>query len=552
MATIKIKYKNQEHTYEKGVTLLEISNEFKDDFKSDIIVATINNRLVSLDSKITKNCNVDFYDVFNILGSRTYIRGLFFLFIKAVKDVLNSDVKLMYFVDKGVYCEILTNNLISEVTVEKIKIRMKELVDGKLPITKIMVSRFDAIDYFSKINQMDKAQSLRFISNSTISLYKLDNTLDYFYGVLPRNTSYLTKFNVKYLKENKVMLLPPYTFEEDEKLNFDKNNKLIENVDVQAKYLENININTSVELNNTISTGKYGDVIRISESIFNNQLFKIVDNITKNKDIKIVLITGPSSSGKTTISKKLSLFLKSKGYNPIPISVDDFYTNIKDRVLDETGKPELEKIEAFDTNQFNKKVLELLNGNEVILPKFNFIEGKQEYDDKNKIQMKHKSILIVEGIHAFNEKLTEMIPDKNKFKLFISPVTPLNIDNHNLFKSTDNRLLRRIVRDNRTRGSSASTTLKIWKKVRKTEEELILPYSKEADEILNTSLVYELGVLKTYAEPLLFSVDENDPNYDDALRLINIFRVILGIPSEDVPDDSIIREFIGGSCFKVL
>ena len=458
----------------------------------------------------------------------------------------------MYFVDKGVYCEILTNNLISEVTVEKIKIRMKELVDGKLPITKIMVSRFDAIDYFSKINQMDKAQSLRFISNSTISLYKLDNTLDYFYGVLPRNTSYLTKFNVKYLKENKVMLLPPYTFEEDEKLNFDKNNKLIENVDVQAKYLENININTSVELNNTISTGKYGDVIRISESIFNNQLFKIVDNITKNKDIKIVLITGPSSSGKTTISKKLSLFLKSKGYNPIPISVDDFYTNIKDRVLDETGKPELEKIEAFDTNQFNKKVLELLNGNEVILPKFNFIEGKQEYDDKNKIQMKHKSILIVEGIHAFNEKLTEMIPDKNKFKLFISPVTPLNIDNHNLFKSTDNRLLRRIVRDNRTRGSSASTTLKIWKKVRKTEEELILPYSKEADEILNTSLVYELGVLKTYAEPLLFSVDENDPNYDDALRLINIFRVILGIPSEDVPDDSIIREFIGGSCFKVL
>ena len=307
MATIKIKYKNQEHTYEKGVTLLEISNEFKDDFKSDIIVATINNRLVSLDSKITKNCNVDFYDVFNILGSRTYIRGLFFLFIKAVKDVLNSDVKLMYFVDKGVYCEILTNNLISEVTVEKIKIRMKELVDGKLPITKIMVSRFDAIDYFSKINQMDKAQSLRFISNSTISLYKLDNTLDYFYGVLPRNTSYLTKFNVKYLKENKVMLLPPYTFEEDEKLNFDKNNKLIENVDVQAKYLENININTSVELNNTISTGKYGDVIRISESIFNNQLFKIVDNITKNKDIKIVLITGPSS-GKTTISKNFHYF----------------------------------------------------------------------------------------------------------------------------------------------------------------------------------------------------------------------------------------------------
>ena len=552
MANIKIKHKDEQYEYEKGTTLLDIAKDFKKDYESEIIAALVNNRLVSLETKMTRSGNVEFLDATNPLGNRTYVRGLYFLFIKAVKDVLNCDVKIMHLVGDGVYCEILTNNLISEVTVEKIKLKMCDLVEEKLPITKITVSRLDAIDYFTKVNQPDKAESLRFISNSSISLYKLDDTLDYFYGVLPCNTSYLTKFNVKYLKENKVILLPPYVFLSEEKLKFEKNEKLIRAIERNDIYLNNLKINTSVDLNNTISTGKYGDIIRMTEVIQNNRMFEIVDKITKNKDLKIVLITGPSSSGKTTTSKKLSLFMRSKGFEPIPISVDDFYTDMKDRVLDKNGKPEIERIEAFDTNQFNKKISELLDGKEVVLPKYNFIEGKQEFNDKNKIKMKDNSILIIEGIHAFNEKLTEMIPSKNKFKLYICPLTPISIDNHNLFKMTDNRLLRRIVRDNRTRGASASQTLKMWKKVREIEEEMIVPYSNEADEIFNTSLMYELGVLKTYAEPLLFSVAEDDPNYDDAIRLINMFRVILGIPSDDVPNDSIIREFIGGSCFKDL
>lgn len=552
MANIKIKHKDEQYEYEKGTTLLDIAKDFKKDYASEIIAALVNNRLVSLETKMTRSGNVEFLDATNPLGNRTYVRGLYFLFIKAVKDVLNCDVKIMHLVGDGVYCEILTNNLISEVTVEKIKLKMRDLVEEKLPITKITVSRLDAIDYFTKVNQPDKAESLRFISNSSISLYKLDDTLDYFYGVLPCNTSYLTKFNVKYLKENKVILLPPYVFLSEEKLKFEKNEKLIRAIERNDIYLNNLKINTSVDLNNTISTGKYGDIIRMTEVIQNNRMFEIVDKITKNKDLKIVLITGPSSSGKTTTSKKLSLFMRSKGFEPIPISVDDFYTDMKDRVLDKNGKPEIERIEAFDTNQFNKKISELLDGKEVVLPKYNFIEGKQEFNDKNKIKMKDNSILIIEGIHAFNEKLTEMIPSRNKFKLYICPLTPISIDNHNLFKMTDNRLLRRIVRDNRTRGASASQTLKMWKKVREIEEEMIVPYSNEADEIFNTSLMYELGVLKTYAEPLLFSVAEDDPNYDDAIRLINMFRVILGIPSDDVPNDSIIREFIGGSCFKDL
>ncbi|HIU40394.1 MAG TPA: nucleoside kinase [Candidatus Aphodocola excrementigallinarum] len=552
MAMIKIKVNDKEYDYEKGTTLLEMSKKFQSEFKSDIIVALVNNKLMSLDTKITRNAKVVFKDATDVLGNRTYQRGLYYIFIKAVKDVLNCDVKIMHLVDNGVYCEILTNNLISEVTVEKIKIRMREIVEAKMPITKIIVSRLDAIEYYERVNQFDKANSMKFISNSSVSLYKLDDTLDYFYGVLPCNTSYITKFNVKYLKDNKVVLLPPYEFLKDEKLKFDKNEKLLSAISRNDEYLENLGINTSVELNNSISNASYGDIIRISETLQNNRLFEIADKITKNKDIKIVLITGPSSSGKTTTSKKLSLYLRCKGYEPIPISIDDFYTDMKDRVLDENGKPEIEKIEAFDTNQFNKKISCLLNGEEVILPKYNFVEGRQEFDEKSKVKMKDKSILIIEGIHAFNESLTEMIPDKNKFKLFICPLTPLNIDNHNLFKMTDNRLLRRIVRDNRTRGASASDTLRMWKKVRKIEEEFIMPYQKDADEVFNTSLVYELGVLKTYAEPLLFSVDDEDPNYDDAMLLINMFRVILGIPSDDVPNDSILREFIGESCFKVI
>ncbi len=551
MSIIKINYKGKELQKEKGVLLSDIKNEVKDDYEYDVIAASVNNRLTSLDSKLTKSCTVDFFDITTANGIKTYERGILFLFIKAVKDLLNCDVRILYNVDNGIYVEILANNLISEVTVEKIKIRMRELCEQELPITKIMVSRIDAIDYFEKINQMDKANSLRYISNSSISLYKLDDTLDFFYGVLPDNTKVLNKYNVKFLKDNKVILMiPNYNNVSDfENVKLNKNDKLIEAVEKNYSYLNSLEISTSVELNRMISTGDYSDLIRISESIQNNELFNIADKISKDKDLKVVLITGPSSSGKTTISKKLTLFLRSKGIKPLPISIDDFYTNLDERVLDENGEPEKERIQAIDTNQFNKKISELLNGKEVKLPKYDFITGKQKISDVS-TKMSEKSVLIIEGIHAFNEQLTEMIPDKNKFKIYICPLTPLGIDNHNRFKSTDNRLLRRIVRDNMSRGASASVTLQVWKNVRKAEEEMLMPYVKDANYVLNTSLAYELGVLKTYAEPLLFSVSEDDPNYDEALRLINLFRVILGMPSDNVPNDSIIREFIGGSCFK--
>ncbi len=551
MSLIKVKYKNEEKEYEKGILISEIAKEYKDDYKYDILVSMIDNRVTSLDTKLNKDCTISFCDISSHSGYVSYEKGIFFLFSVAAREILNCDVKFLHSLDNGIYGQILTNNLISEVTIEKIKMKMRDLANDALPITKIMVSRIDAIEYYNKINQIDKAKSLRYISNSSISLYKLSDTLDFFYGVLPNNTSLLNKFNVKFLKDNKfVLMIPDKTnYDNFENVKLIKNEKLLNSLEKNDKYLESLKIDTSVELNKMISSGNYGDLIRVSEAISNNELFDIADKISKEKDLKVVLITGPSSSGKTTTARKLTLFLKSKGLNPIPISVDDFYVDVKDRVLDENGEPEKEKIDAIDTNLFNKKISGLLNKKEVHMPKYNFIKGEKEYSEKT-TKMDDNSVLVIEGIHAFNEQLTEMIPDKNKFKIFICPLTPLNIDNHNIFKSFDNRLLRRIVRDNMTRGASAKTTLKLWQNVRKEEDENIIPYMKDADVIFNTSLAYELGVLKTYAEPLLFSVLEDDPNYDEAIRLINLFRVILSMPSENVPFDSIIREFIGGSCFK--
>ena len=548
MNNVKVNYKNKEYIVEKGTTLLDFSNKVKDDYKYDILSGSINNRLCTLNSTITKDCKVDFYDVTSLLGNRTYERGLYFLLAKAVMDTLNCDVKIMHVIDKGVYCQILSNSLITDVIVEKIKLCMKDLIEKSIPIEKITVSRLDAIDYYGKLNQEDKAKSLRYISNASISLYRMDDTLDYFYGVLPINTNVFKSFDIKHVKDNKIILLFPYLYDLESSYKYVQNDKVIESIDRNDKYLERMKISTSVDLNEIVSTGQCSDIIRLSESLQNNRLFNIVEKIDKDKNIKLVLITGPSSSGKTTMSKKLTLFLKSKGYDPIPISVDDFYKELKDRPKDENGNYERERASAFDTNLFNNKVAELLEGKEVRLPSYNFEVNAREYN-KPEIKMNENSILIVEGIHAFNDKLTEIIPDKNKFKIFISPETPLNLDNHNLFRTSDNRLLRRIVRDNRSRKTTPSDTFKTWKQVRKIEEEIILPYSNEADEIINTSLFYELSVLKTYAEPLLFSVKEDDEYYDEALRLINMFRVILGMPSEAVPEDSILREFIGGSCF---
>ena len=540
MSTIKISYKDTTKEYEKGVSLNEILKDFKDNYKHDVLAGSINGRVTGLDSIVNKDSKIDFYDITSVAGEKVYERGILFLFCVAVKQLLNCDVKILYDYDDGIYCEILANNLISEVTIEKIKMKMRDLIADEIPITKVMVSSSDAIDYYSKIGQSDKSNSLKYVGNSSINLYKLGDDLDYFYGVLPNNTKVLKKYSLKYLKDNKVILSMPNSDSVDDYDNYkiNKNDKLTAIIEVTNNYLQELKINNSAELNRMIADGNYGDLIRISETLFNNSVLKLANDISKNKDIKIVLITGTSSSGKLTISKKLETFLKMKGLEPISISTSDF-------LIDGKGD---DNIEAIDTSLFNEVVSKLLNKEEVEMPKYNFVLGKREKTG-SKIKLNDNGILIIEGIYSFNEKLTEMIPNKNKYKVYASTFTPLAIDNHNMFKQEDIRLLRRIVRNKLFSSIPVSITLSKIKDIR-NESRTIFKYINESDFIIDTSLAYELSVLKTYVEPLLFSVDEKDENYEEAIRLINLFRVILGIPSEDVPKDSALREFIGGSCFK--
>lgn len=547
MNKITIKFRDAVYEIDKAISILNFYDSIKNSIKDIPLVGSINNKIVSLNEMITKDCRIDLYDVNTPIGNKAYERGISFIFIKAVRDVVNCDVKIEHSLDKGIYCEVLHNFEVDEVLVEKIKIRMKEIIALSMPIDKILVSRLDAIEYYNKSKQYEKAKSLKYISNTSISLYKLDNILDYFYGEIPINTKYIAEFDIKLIKDNCVILLYPRLYKADENLKYEHHMKLFEEFRSYSRWARSLNITTISDLNELSSKNKYNDIIRMSEVTQNNKLFNIVDEISK--DTKVVLITGPSSSGKTTISKKMAMFLESKGMNPFYVSIDDYFINRKDTPVGEDGKPDYESINAIDKELFSKQMTSLLNGEEVCLPTYNFIKGEKEFS-KTCFKLNDNSILIIEGLHAFNEELTKDIPRKIKFKIYLSPLTVLNIDNHNRISTTDNRLIRRMVRDNMTRGYDVSKTLSNWQKVRAGEEKYVFPYQDMADVVFNTSLLYELAVLKTYAEPLLFSVDESDINYNESQRLINMLRPILAIPSESIPQDSVIREFIGGSCFK--
>ena len=311
---------------------------------------------------------------------------------------------------------------------------------------------------------------------------------------------------------------------------------------------DKIGIRNVSDINKMLAEGKWNDLIFMSEATYNKNLLDISETIYKNEDIKMVLIAGPSCSGKTTTSKKLEMFLESKGLNPVALSVDDYFKERIDTPLDEDGNKDYESINAIDTELFNDQLSRLLKGEEVILPTYNFITGQKEF--KRRLKLKENAILIIEGLHSLNDELTKTIDKKNKYRIYISPLTCLNLDNHNRLNTTDNRLLRRLVRDNLRRGYNASETLDSWKRVRKGETEYVFPYQDKSDIVLNTSLIYEMNVLKVYAEPLLFSVNESDPNYIEAIRLINLLRMILPMPSASIPLDSVMREFIGNGCFE--
>lgn len=537
--------------FEEGTTYEEIAKVFQRYFNYPILVAKVDNQLKGLKETLAHKCSIDFYDRSSIVGNSTYGSSVQMLLIVAIKKLFGekSEIRIENSLGDGIYCEI-ENVELSKSVVAKIEAQMRELVEADLFFTKLSVLRFDAIKYFKKKGQLDKVKLLKYISNSNVNLFRLDEVYDYFFNELAPSTKVLDSFALTYIKGNGFILSYPSIYNPECTLDYVHKDKIYKEFIDYAEWGTSIGIENAADLNECVAEGKAGDIIRVAEAHYASQLTRIADEVYKKKDdVKIILIGGPSSSGKTTTAKKLAVYLEARGLRPHTLSIDDYFLEREETPKDENGNYDFESLRALDLELFNKQLFKLLEGAKVDIPTFNFLTGKKEFGKKF-LQLKEKDVIVIEGLHAINDELTASIEMKNKYKIYIAPLTQINLDNHNRIHATDTRRLRRIIRDNRTRGYNAAQTLKMWASIREGEVKYIFPHQNNVDAIINTALVYEIGVLKTYVEPLLFSVKEDDPNYPEAIRLINFLRNFLPIPSEEVPLDSVLREFIGGSCFK--
>lgn len=548
MEKVKVTYLGKSYMYPKDITLEDISKDFQENYSETIIMAEVNGRPYELNYKVTDDVTVDFFDLTSPTGNRVYESGLIFVLEKACLNMLNSEIEVKYSIDKGIY--IKTHKKITKEDLDKVSREMKEIVKRNLPIQKNLVNRLEAIEYYKSTKSYDKVNVLKYSVNTNVNLYRLMDIYNYFFSYLPVSTGALKEFKLTYIDQNSFVLRYPNIYYLNKIPVYKHHDKLFNEFKKYDEWSEKLGIENVSSLNNKVTKGNVDDIVLLSENIQNNSLFKIAETIYNNKKLKLILLAGPSSSGKTTTSKKLELFLKGFGLNPIAISIDNYFVDRDKTPRLPDGSYDFESLNSINVELFNKNLKDLLDGKEVTLPVYNFITGKSELSDES-IKLGEKEILIVEGLHALNEELTYSIDRKNKYKIYLCPLTVLSLDNHNRIRTTDNRLLRRIVRDNRTRGYSASDTLSTWSKVREGEEKYVFPFQDEADVIFNTSLIYELGVLKTYAEPLLYSVEENDPMYKEAVRLLNLLKNILPISNDYIPVDSIVREFIGGGYFKL-
>ena len=547
MENIKIKYKNKEYNYTKGITLLEISKDFSKDYKDSILIGEFDSRICELNYAVQTDGEVNFYDRTSVDGARVYESGMIFVLIEAFKTVLKSDIIVKYSMDTGVY--IQTKKKITSESLEKVSNEMNVIIEKDLPIRKNLVNRMDAINYYKALGDEDKINVLKYSINTNVNLYRLNDTYDYFFSYLPVSTGVLDDFKLIYLSDHEFLLGYSKEYYSDKISDYVNNNKLFEEFKRYDNWCKKSRINNVSELNSRVTKGNINDLIFLTESNRNRSLLNISETIYNNKNIKVVLISGPSSSGKTTTSKKLQLFLSGNGVNPISLSIDDYFVDREKTPKLEDGTYDFESIKAINTKKFNKDLKDLLDGKEVYPLKYSFTTGKSTVSEKS-IKLGENDILIIEGLHALNDELTSLVDDKYKYKMYVCPLTVMSLDNHNAIRATDIRILRRMVRDNLTRGYGASDTINSWKTVRRGEERYIYPYQDSADIVYNTSLIYEIGVIKVYVEPLLFSVKEGDPNYKEAIRLLNLLKNVLPIPTDFIPADSILREFIGASYFK--
>lgn len=550
---MKIKLANTDEVievYENETLYRILKRVYKNDYFK-YLGAKVNNKLKGLCSKDFKeNDRIEFIDITNPDGHRIYVRTLSLIYVKACKEIYNDiDVSINHSLNKGLYTELQYKHLVTKKHLDAIKNKMQEIIDAKKNITTYFLSVDKAREIFSAQGMMDKVEMLKFWNKDTIRVYELDGYYDTFYGYVAPNTGFVNKFDLRLFYPGIILNYPTreYNFELPEYIEQKKLSKVFKEAEDWGEIMDVAYVGA---LNKKIVNNEIYDMIRINEALHEKKIAYIADEITNDKNIKIVLIAGPSSSGKTTLAQRLSIQLRVNGKKTYAVSLDDYFVDRHLTPKNEKGEFDFETIKALDLDLFNEQLIDLMAGEEVQIPVYNFKEGSREYS-REPVRLTNDHIIIIEGIHGLNDELTANIPQVNKFKIYISALTQLNIDRHNRISTSDLRLLRRIVRDYTHRGNNAIKTMELWDNVIKGTEKYIFPYQENADAIFNSALVYELCVLKKYAEPIIMEIDEDSCFYSERQRLLKFLSYFLPIEDESaIPNTSILREFIGESCFR--
>ncbi len=545
---IKVNFNKKEYEVENGTKIYEFCKEVEEQFQYPILLSAINNEFVDLRNELNYDCELQLFDLTSRAGYRIYQTTTTFLMIYAIKEVLGMDTKVTieYSIDKNYYCNVDKEVEINEEVRKKVNDVMLKLVEKKQAIEKVRLTINELEDLVTNHNLSDKMDVLRYTSLTKVDLYKIFDVYDYFYMTMPMDFGVIGIFELDLYNNGFII-----RFANRKKPNEIKVLKELSNItrvfEESTEFAKILEADTVGALNKIISSGQFAEFVRVNEALHEKKVSSIADQI-KASNKKLVLIAGPTSSGKTTFSKKLNVQLKIHGLKPVVIGLDDYYVNRDEIPVDENGEKNYENIETLEIEMINRDLKALLKGERIELPHFDFKAGVKKWNG-NFVQLEENSVIIIEGIHGLNDKLTYAIPKDNKFKIFISALTQLNIDEHNRIPTADTRLIRRIVRDNKHRGFDASVNLKMWPKVIKGEADNIFPYQEEADAIFNSALMYEFCVLKPYILPLLYAVPQDSYEYLEARRLIKFLEVFIPVSSEEVPNNSLLREFIGGSVF---
>ena len=550
---VKAIINNEVKEYPVGTTFEEIAKEYQKVYEDTIALVVADGKIRELSKCLEKDSTVSFLTLKDACGHKTYLRTATMILMKAIQDVVGQKnvqkCVVEFTIGHGYYISANGDFEVTDAIVEQIKERMDDLIARDVPIVKKSYPLTEAMDLFHQKGMSDKEKLFRYRRSSAVNIYEMDGYFDYYYGYMFPSAGYVRHYDLIAYDEGFMLLLPerknPHVVPP-----FEPRENLFSTLKSSSQWGQKIGIETVGDLNNHICSGNLSEMILVQEAEQERKIGEIAKDIVSRGGVKFIMIAGPSSSGKTTFSHRLSVQLRTQGLVPHPIALDDYFVDREKTPLDENGNYNFECLEAIDIELFNSDMKALLNGERVELPTFNFKTGKREYKGNIK-KLGPDDVLVIEGIHGLNDKTSYSLPDESKYKIYISALTSLNVDEHNRIPTTDGRLLRRMVRDARTRGASAKRTIEMWPSVRRGEEENIFPFQESADAMFNSVLIYELAVLKQYAEPLLFSITPSEPEYFEAKRLLKFLDYFLGVSSESIPNNSICREFIGGSCFNV-